>query len=218
MLHTSFVPAQELRALRSKFECWQSPQEFLRRNERLTHSLTSVQFFNDSRSAFARDAWVGARLASVSTADAVRLCPDEWPDYEERGADGVAQYEITEADMSGRRRGDEYKQAEGRGFPMEDDPVEDWIKRAESVPAALRTAANKKALKGYPITSQLVIYLSFSEYGIRTAEVEGKMHEATAGAKDQFRRVFVLWKSCFYCLWDGGNRSDRKTPVPINLF
>ena len=161
MIERARVPPQELRRFEEALSRWQSPAEFILLTKQTIDKLGSVQFFNDGRLPFARDAWVAARIASATTADKVRLCPDQWPDYEERSAaTGTVQYEITEADLPGRHRGSEYRKAEQEGFPLEHDPVENWVARANQAPQALSEAARLKAGRGYPPTSRLVIYLN----------------------------------------------------------
>ena len=62
--------------------------------------------------------------------------------------DMVETFEMTEADVPERRRGQEYKEAAKQRCPK-DDPVENWVARADKVPEALKLAAEKKAKKGY---------------------------------------------------------------------
>ena len=206
-------PAQ-LRSFKLSLSQWQSAGAFVERTNELMDSIGAVQFFNDGSLAFARDASVGARLASVSKADEVRLCHGAWPDYEERFGTSVEQYEITEALMPGRRRGEEWKQAEADGFPLTHDPGERWVERARAAPRAVHSAALKKAVKRYPPTASLIVYLNIGVYGSLKAETEGALTECTACAKDHFHRVIVLWGDRLYVTWDGGIRSDLVIPLP----
>jgi hypothetical protein len=62
----------------------------------------------------------------------VRLVPEreQWPDFEARDGGGIELVECAEADVPGRRRGDEYREADGV-LTGEHDPIEDWIARAD---------------------------------------------------------------------------------------
>ena len=184
---------------------WQSPADFIAMVDELMSRMGGYQFFAHTKAASERDAWVAAKLASSLSGEAVRLGPDEWPDFEIRGEGRVRQYEITEADIPGRRRGDEYKAAGRAGSSQwEMDLVENWVARAMQAPGAIRQDAIGKANKGYPPSARLVIYLNIGEYGVRQKEIEAAMAESTSPAKDAFHEVWVLWKTQLYLLWNEG--------------
>jgi len=210
----TWMPPADLKVWEAALRKWQSPSTFIATTEKLMPLLTSIQFFNDGRLSFARDAWVGAHLASITSAGMVRLVPDQWPDYEERHPTQTVQYEITQADLPGRKIGAEYKAAVKAGSPAEEDPVEHWAARAALIPDALRRAAHDKANKGYPDSAKLVIHLMIDEWGIRQQDVEASMASATMIARDAFEQVLVLWKACLYLLWDHGQPSDSVTVLP----
>lgn len=182
---------------------WQAPAKFEQRVDELRCKAGPFQFFNDPHIAFGRDAFVAGKTATAITADAVRLCPDAWPDFELRSGGGdVQQYEVREADVEDRRRGDEYRAASS------EPQFDDWVARVGHVPDALRRAAAAKAGKGYPKTAGLVIYLNLSEYGWKRKEIEAVMHEATSPAKDAFREVWVLWDGRVYSVWNKSERAE----------
>jgi hypothetical protein len=147
----SVLSPEELKAYKQRLEEWRPPKEFIKIVDELMSKVGGSRFFTDTGLAFGRDAWVGKKLASVCEADAVRLCPGLWPDYEERDDRVIAQFEITEAGIPGRRRGDEYKSASCTP-QLKFDPGANWIARAEQVPGALLKASEAKAKKGYPPT------------------------------------------------------------------
>ena len=101
--------------------------------------------------------------------------------------------------MPGRRRGDEYREAEKRtadGGPIvEDDPIEDWIARADQVPAALSAVIATKIGKRYAGRASLLVYLNVNEFGIRQVEIEAAMAPAVAPALPCFQRVWLLVES-----------------------
>ena len=140
------VSAQELEDWRERLSEWQEPERFVAAVEQLRRLLGITQYFTDPRVGFALDAWVGARLASITEASEVRLGVPPWPDYEERfSRSSKVEFEITEADIEGRRRGDEYKTvSEGWRFVS----IEDLIAKAEQAPAALLRPPKQKQRKG----------------------------------------------------------------------
>jgi hypothetical protein len=208
------ITGEELEFQKKVLCKWQRPTEFVRVVDELMSKIGSFQFFTDSKAAFGRDAWVASKLASVCCADAVRLGPDRWPDFEMRADGVVQQYEIKEADLPGRRRGDEYRATGPTGSSQwKMGPVEDWAARAAQAPDAIRRAAIRKTKKGYSPSAWLIIYLNISEHGIRQQEIETAMAESTAPAKDAFRHVWLLWKSGLYLLWSGGEREMLMVPL-----
>jgi len=209
------ISAEALEDYKSRLSRWLAPADFIRTAEQLRTAVSGYQYFNDPKAAFARDAWIAARLASVSASSDVRL-GSVWPDYEERSDGAIVQFEITEADIPGRRRGDEYKtMSVTPHWTM--DPGEDWIARAEQAPTALRTAAEAKARKGYPPSARLVIYLNIGEHGIRQKEIEAAMAEMTAPARKAFQQVWVLWKARLYRLWKDAERDTLIVQIPDAL-
>jgi hypothetical protein len=117
----------------------------------------------------------------------------------------IERVECAEADIPGRRRGDEYREAEkrnaGGGPIVEDDPIEDWIARADQVPSALSAVIGTKIGKRYAGRASLLINLNISEFGIRQAEIEAVMAPAVAPALPCFERVWILWKALLYGPW-----------------
>jgi hypothetical protein len=192
----------EIRHTSAWLSNWRTPSEAQAYVDALTEQVGDVDFFTQAGLDFIRDAWLAASFGLARNADAVRLVAGEWPDCELRFGERVEQYEITEADVPGRRRGDQYRERDRRrgpsGILVEPDPVENWIKRAEQAPSALRLAAEKKLGKRYGARAGLVVYLNISEYGIRQPEIEGCMAEALAPAGDAFESVWVLWKARAY--------------------
>jgi Protein of unknown function (DUF2384) len=79
-----------------------------------------------------------------------------------------------EADVPGRRRGDEYRQADLSA--IKDDPVEQWIARVEQVPVALAATIGTKVEKRYGSCVSLLVYLNIDEFGIRQADIEAAPH------------------------------------------
>ena len=188
----------EIDHLKRRLAEWQTPQAMDAVMNKTMNSLGSTNLFNQSGLAFIRDAWIAANFGKVRGAEKVRLVEDSWPDFELLIRDQVEAFEAVEADNPERRRGKEYRDGIGE---VEDDPVEDWIARAEQAPAWLQAACGKKTRKCYGARANLVIYLNLMEYGIRQSEVEACFRSSTEDARDAFETVWVLWKQQAYQVW-----------------
>lgn len=160
--------------------------------------LGSADLFNQGGLSFITDAWVAAKFGMLRDAEQVRLVEDEWPDCELLSSGVVEKFEITEADAPERRRGQEYRESTGE---VEDDPVEDWIERAEAAKLWLRDAVERKVQKNYGGYVNLLILLNLNEFGIRQSKIEECFALATISAKDEFASVWVLWKGKAYKVW-----------------
>jgi len=189
---------------------WRSPDEFRHRVAAVNDAMGSAAFFRQGGTEFLRDAFLGGEFGRLRQCEAVRLVAtqDRWPDFEARDADGsVESVECAEADIPGRRRGDEYRQIESRlesgEFAFEEDPVEDWYARAEAAPAALAATVAKKLEKRYPPGASLLIYLNIHEWDVQRAEIEAAMALKVAPALPVFQRTWILWNGRLYGPWAG---------------
>lgn len=177
---------------------WQTPQAMHLVVEDIMNTLGSRNLFNQSGLAFLRDAWIAAEFGEMRKVKHVRLVSENWPDFELLLDHQIEAFEAVEADDPDRRRGDEYQENTGI---IEDDPVEEWIFRAEQAPIWMENVCRKKVKKHYSARSNLVIYLNMSEYGIRQSEVESCFQSATEVAKDDFETIWILWKKKTYRIW-----------------
>ena len=170
-------------------------------------AMGSAAFFRQGGVEFLRDAWLAAEFGQHRRSSFIRLVPacEQWPDFETRNDEVIERVECVEADLPGRRRGDEYRVAEesevNGKHALEHDPLEDWIARADQVPAALAAVAIKKTQKSYTGCASLLVYLNIGEFGIRQAEIEAAMKPAVATALPHFQRVWILWKAQLYGPW-----------------
>jgi hypothetical protein len=169
---------------------WTQPLAFRRRVDEIVHSVHRDIFFSQAGLTFLRDAWIASRVAYALSPESVRLVPDARPDFEIRSAGEIQQFEATEADDDERRRG-----AESERPDLEPDPVENWRKRFEAIPAALNRVITKKLTKDYQSDVSLAIYVNLGCYGAYVSEGVPILCEGTCPAKDKFKRVFVLWES-----------------------
>jgi hypothetical protein len=199
------LPRETLDALRAELLDWRPPSAFRSRVEEIVRPLPRRIFFGQAGLAFLRDAWIAGRFADVLSSHMVRLIPDERPDFEIQTAGQIQQFEVTEADMDGRRRGDEPD-----GPEIEADPVENWRKRFEAIPAALDRVVKKKLLKDYPPEVGLVIYVNLGCYGAYVSEGLPILRDGTRPAKEKFKVVFVMWEGTLYRFWEDGKYSFEK--------
>ena len=204
----SFLPYMSVETLDSHFKWmsqWRSPGDMNEYVDELMGSVGSETLFNKPGTTFILEAWIAGHFANVVGAQTVRLIDDQWPDLEVRLDDNLIRFEAIEADVPGRKRGDEYRLSP----QMMEDPVEDWITRAEAVPGALQTAVRKKQAKLYSKHENLLIYLNIGEYGIRHREIIAAFPDATKDAKDIFESVWILWKQQAFEVWRDGKLSQR---------
>jgi hypothetical protein len=186
------LTATDLSKARAELAEWTAPREFRRRVHGFHRRCRSKEIFNDPKRKFLLDAWVLAQLSKHKQFSQIRLAGVDapWPDGYARTEAGEQKIEVTSALFPGRHLGAEYR-FEGR---MQLDPVENWVERAESIPAALEKAVSNKVEKRYGSPFTLVVYLNISEYGIRQAETE----RAIANIKDRygasFQHLWILWK------------------------
>jgi hypothetical protein len=187
----SDIIAAELERQRSWFEQWRTPSEFAQRFEQLKRIVKSEFYFNRNESKWAREAWVLNEFAQITTPMQIKLNRDDPPDAYVRINSEPVPLEISEVIEPGRRRGLEYRP----GTPqIEDDPIEDWIARADAIAPALRDRIADKKMGSYPAGTILLIYLNISEWGIRQREIESEIRSILVGPRGSFASVQVLWK------------------------
>ncbi|MCK1269427.1 hypothetical protein IVB44_38555 [Bradyrhizobium sp. 49] len=203
----SRIPKATLDSWRTELSNWNRVDAFRHRVDEMVRPLSRSIFFGQAGLAFLRDAWIAGRVATALSSDLVRLTPTERPDFEIQIDGLIQQFEATEADRSGRRRGDERENLE-----LEPDPIEKWRERFEAIPAALDRVVTKKIAKHYPPGVGLVIYINLGCYGTYLDEGLPVLQNGTAPAKDKFSVVLVMWEGIVYKLWEDGQPVLRKWP------
>ena len=172
---------------------WASPADFSDAVERWKALTDAAQAFRSPKLQFLLEAWVLSKFAQLRPVDKVRLSDprEEWPDgYVERH--GICfRAEVVSMDLPGRRIGDEYKDCDLAVWRP--DPVENWIARADAIPAALETGLAKKASKRYASSFILVAYLNLGTYGMGQQEIEQEIAIAKARHAPMFEQIWVLW-------------------------
>jgi hypothetical protein len=188
--------------LKTRLARWQPPESM----EGLIEPITSDVFFNQGGLEFLRDASTASTFARLRQAEVVRLVADVWPDFEIRIGGALERFEAVEALDPRRRRGEEFRNVDGKPRMV---PMEKWIADAEAAPSWVEAVCRKKATKLYSERANLLIYLNFSEYGIRQNEVLAALPAATATVKDCFETVWVLWQQKAFQIWSSGVPGQR---------
>jgi hypothetical protein len=174
---------------------WQSPQAFSKTTLAMCRRCPSRDYFNRPRLKFLHDAYVLAKFAILIEAENVRLAApsDQWPDGFVRLQDQIYNIEVTST-HGGRKLGQEYRNVMKPTL----DPVENWIKRADSIPEYPDEAIGSKSKKNYASPCWLVVYLNISEYDIRQSETEQMIAATKARYSEGFVAISVLWKGKLY--------------------
>lgn len=183
---------------------WHKPNHFLEVINRLRPS-DSADYFNAPGNQIFRDAWIAGEFAIRGTSEEVRLVNDNWPDFQVSQAGTVRAFESIEADLPGRRRGDEYKDWKKRNYQPEPDEVDNWRARRDAIPIALENCVRKKTAKNYDVKARrkvgLVINLNLGTYGEWRGDIETQIFEKTRPAAAVFQDVWVLWDNRLYRTW-----------------
>jgi len=136
-----------------------------------------------------REAWVIARFASRTNADAARLLRQTTaaPDGEVRSGSQVVAVEVTEAFESWRK-----PHAEKPG--LEHDPVDKWELRFREIEPQLTARIEEKAGKPYAASTTLLVYLNINEWGAWQPQALDAIERLLQRYRDRFGGLHVLWK------------------------
>ena len=183
----------ELKRVHEELAVWHSPADTRQAADNLTKRCRSSEIFQNPRLKFLLDAWTLAIFVGHKPVDRVRLAAasDRWPDGYVQIGQRTENVEVTIALTARRKLGDEYKP--GPNKPTL-DPVDNWVERAEGIPAALEKAIEKKLAKRYGRSCWLVVYLDINEYGIRQRETERAIAAIKQRHAQSFGGLFVIWK------------------------
>src|SRR5690242_17532310 len=90
---------------------WHTPAEMTAYVTAVNDEMSSADFFGQGGVAFLRDAWLAGEFGRHRQSSLVRLIPkhEQWPDFEAQIGGRTEQVECVEADIPGRKRGDEYE-------------------------------------------------------------------------------------------------------------
>ncbi|KCZ93514.1 hypothetical protein [Hyphomonas johnsonii] len=190
----------ELKAAHAALQLWMTPDEMEARFDVLS-AVSGEYFFIQGGLQFIRDSHIAATFGKARRANRVRLCGGERPDFEIEVGNVTQLYEATEADLPGRRRGDEYKASLGKPNTLIHVENAEINANIAAVPGALRARALGKAGGGYDPSWGLVIFLNVATYGFDAGEIEACFEVATKPASSSFSEVWVLWGSEVYRPW-----------------
>ena len=111
------LPKSELVRHRAWLSDWRMPDDMAVYVSTVNDAMGSADFFRQGGVDFLRDAWLAAEFGRHRQSLSVRLVAERerWPDFEARGGGGIERVECAEADVPGRRRGDEYRKGRERG-------------------------------------------------------------------------------------------------------
>lgn len=217
LIRGRYLTTEELRAARADLQRWMTPDEMGERFDALS-AISGDYFFIQGGLQFIRDAHIAATFAKSRAAGRVRLCAGERPDFEIEVFNATHLYEATEADLPGRRRGDEYRATLGKPDAMVHVENNKINVNIAAVPGALNRRAADKADGGYDPAWGLVIFLNVATYGCDKEEIEDCMEAATQPAANAFSEVWVLWGRDAYRTWpQGGPRPPRQVDEPPNF-
>jgi hypothetical protein len=200
------IESATLDVWRNRLLAWTDSEIFRSRVDEFMRSPElRAALFRQGGLTFLRDAWVAARIATALSAKEVRLCTGERPDFELHFDNETRQFEVTEADMPGRRRGEESTEPK-----LEEDAVEDWRKRFEAIPDSLKAVIEKKLEKQYSADISLVVYLNLGSFGVYRNEGLPILRDCTLAAKDAFKEIMVFWEGTLFRFWKDGRYSFAK--------
>lgn len=200
------LTSDEIQYHKKNLSQWQSPEKFSFYVDKLMDKLGGEALFNQSSIGFVREAWVAGQFSGKRCAKAVRLITDHRPDFSLQFEMGEESYELIEADKDGRRRGDEYKEAQNAGQHLHHVPPEQWA-TAQQVDNALKLAVNRKTERAekleqqgtpYPPGTHLLIYLNIPTYGMHQIEIEDMFSQAVRPARKLFSSIWIFWKNRAY--------------------
>jgi hypothetical protein len=88
----------------------------MREDVLVNDAMGSADFLRQGGVEFLRDAWLAGEFGRHRHSSFARLVDEreQWPDFETRAGDAIERVECVEADVPGRRRGDEYREPEQR--------------------------------------------------------------------------------------------------------
>lgn len=182
----------DLPSLKAALQEWSSLDSF---EEKLAplRAVPPSEIFRRPEFQFYFEAWVLLRYARLRGATRLRLAPPFDGQVEVSGA--IEDVEITDAIEAGRRRGAE----DWEDATVRHDPVEDWDRRLNSVPAALAAVIQRKTERRYNPKPVLVIYLSIGTYGdYRRSEIESIIRTTKAAHRNTFAEIYILWEGSLF--------------------
>ncbi len=196
-------------------ERWWLPEEFLKdvqaRMDAIPGHIPGDLLFRKPALKSLREAWAGAKFAIIRGQR--RVCEvrledpaTEFPDFKIRLDGTIEQFELTEADHEGRRRGDEYREAAQRvasGLTAglkHYDPDE----AIAAAPSAISTAIKRKSAKHYGQNPHLLVYVNFPTDNGKLPLKDLQAVQLVEPYRETFLSIWLLW----------GDNATRCWPFP----
>lgn len=198
MLLSDAEIAEFLEQERPWFNQWRAPSVFSEKLKHVKRPSFSHHYFTKSKAKWVLEAWVLNKFAAIVSADEIKLSDNSAPDAYAKIDGNEVGIEITSVSEPGRKIAEEYRDPKNRK-EIELDPVENWVRRAESAAPALAEGISIKIQKRYSFAVDLLVYLNISEYGIRQQAIEEKISEILSSNIGSFAAVWVLWKNKVFC-------------------
>lgn len=201
--------ADEIKALRQTLTDWHTPECVARIVADANRHLGSSDFFNQPGLQFLREMWVGAELAAARKLPRLRLhqSPHEPPDFVVDTGSAEEEFEVTEADDPGRRRGDEYRSTE---FAIEHHSEEDETRLLLSGADWISRAYSRKLEKGCFQSFHLVVYVPQSLLWTKPPLVHSFIRAKLPKGAGHFKSLWVIWAE--YAYWFHPRRGVFKIP------
>jgi hypothetical protein len=181
----------ELENARAWFESWREPTVFSDRLSKIRPLLKRGEFLYVKEGKWYREAWALSAYSKFICPNAIRLNHDDPPDAFVKRGEIDTPIEITEVLEPGRKPSLFYK---AKTPELILDPGEDWIKRAEAIPDALRSRLADKAKRAYTKGTELLVYLNIDELGVRQEEIESQLLSILPSSTGSFAMTHVIWK------------------------
>jgi hypothetical protein len=203
----------KLAEARPWFESWRSPSEFADRYGELRPIADASFQFNRGEAKWLLEAWIIAKFGRLRGFSKIKLNRVDPPDAFVLSEAFEIPIEITEVLEPGRQRGREYRLGESG---LTEDPVENWVSRADKLPLALETGVGKKQKKQYSKDTELLVYLNINEFGIRQVEIEAEIKSILVRPTTPFFKIHVLWKEKLFDS-SGGMISDPEVMIDEDM-
>lgn len=178
-----------------------TPDALLAKYRMIRESVSPCEFFTVPKHNKTQEFWCAAHFGR-HYAHGVGPChiliedhdAQSDADFEFEAAGGVHQFQITEVQVPGRRRGDEYKRE-----PSNKVTLEDWTDGTENGSRWIREAIEKKLNRygGRVSHLNLLVYLNFPAYEQQYIDIR----ETCADVSTPFASVWLLIGNAAACIW-----------------
>lgn len=200
------------------FREWRDPQEYLdasrlsmieiRKKEILPNGRH--QLFLQNNWKYLLEVWASgmfASIASVKNKIRVRLGEgDQSPDFYIEHKNSVLDFELTECDLIGRKRGNEYRNVRNRQELVCLDNPDALFDDSHHIRQQLPMAVQKKCEKHYNPKRNLLIYINVGMDGQEKPPIpDHELQVMTKSASTEFNSTWLLWENYIMQTWPKWN-------------